>query len=396
MSKRILEEELRRRTVFRDPGILLPDYVPPSLVHRDEEFRWLAKVFRQFLSTRVSQHVLVVGEVGVGKTVLTYKFGSELQGLAREREMQLDFVHINCRKDKSTYAICAKLVHHFNPRWPYHGLGPEKLLDMVFTHLEAHNKYLLLALDEIDHFTRLNGPDLIYALTRSAEERGRRSRVGLIGIAREKRFLDLLDPPTRSTFMHNVLTLVPYNATQLIDIMTQRIEGAFKPGAVDPETVELVADIAARWGNARLALELLWRAGLFADSRGSDVVLPEHAREAKAEVYPEIRREVLESLQLHEKLVLLALARRLKISRQAYALTGEVRKGYEVVCEEWSEEPRGATQFWNYMNRLQSFGLVDLKPSGVGHRGKSTRVSIPDVPVAWLEKEILATLERSH
>ncbi len=394
MSRRILEEELRKRSVFRDPSVLFPDYIPPVLVHRDDEFRWLAQVFRPLLASLTSQRALIVGDIGVGKTVLAYKFGTELKELAREKKIQLDYLHLNCRKDKTVFAICAKLVQHYNPRWPYHGLGPEKLLDMVVTHLQVHDKYLLLTLDEIDYFVNLNGPDLLFFLSRAAEEKGLKNRISILGIAHDRRFLDKLDSPTRSTFMHNMLVLEGYGAQELMDIMEQRIELAFRPGAVDPETVELIADIAARWGNARLALELLWRAGLVADNYGSETVLPEHAREAKSEVYPEIRRDVLADLQLHEKLALLAVVRRLKSSGQAYVFTGEVKNTYRIVCEEYGEKPRGVTQFWSYLQRLRALGLVMLKPSGPGHRGQSTRIAIPDVPLSWLEKEVAKSLKR--
>lgn len=137
-----------------------------------------------------------------------------------------------------------------------------------------------------------------------------------------------------------------------------------------------------------MALELLWRAGLVADREGLDVVLPEHAREAKAEVHPEIKREVLRDLRLQEKLLLLALTRRLKISKRAYAMTGEIEKSYRVVCEEYEERSRKHTQLWEYLKNLEKAGLVDLQPSGPGQKGTSTRASIPDVPVSWLEKEL--------
>jgi cell division control protein 6 len=393
LSRRILEEELRRETVFRDAGKLLPDYVPPILVHRDKEFRWLSQVFRPLVENRASQRALIMGSVGVGKTVLALKFGSELGAVARGRRMELDYLHINCRKDKTLYSIYVKLLQHYNPRWPYHGLGPEKLLKDVMTHLNSHDKYLLLTLDEIDYFIQLNGPDVLYALTRMEEEVGGKNRISLITIARDQAFLYRLDAATQSTFMHNVLKLPKYTARQLADIMEQRVGEAFKPGAVDPETTELIADISARWGDARLALELLWRAGMVADREGSDVVLPEHAREAKAEVHPEIKKEVLRNLRLQEKLLLLAVARRLKISERAYALTGEAEKSYRVVCEEYGERYRKHTQLWEYFKRLESSGLVELRPSGPGHRGTSMRVSIPDVPVAWLEKELEKVLK---
>jgi cell division control protein 6 len=394
LSRRILEEELRRETVFRDAGKLLPDYVPPTLVHRNKEFRWLSQVFRPLVESRASQRVLITGSVGVGKTVLALKFGSEFGAAARERKVGLDYLHINCRKDKTVYSVYVKLLQYYNPRWPYHGLGPEKLLKDVVAHLNSHDKYLLLTLDEIDYFVQLNGPDILYSLTRVAEEVGGINRISLIAIAKDQAFLQRLDAATQSTFMHNVLVLSKYTARQLADIMGQRIEEAFKPGAVDPETTELIADIAARWGNARLALEILWRAGMVADREGSDAVLPEHAREAKAEVHPEIKKEILQELQLQEKLLLLALARRLKISKRAYAMTGEVEKSYRIVCEEYGERFRKHTQLWEYLKRLEGLGLVDLQPSGPGQRGTSTRASVPDVPVVWLEKELERVIKR--
>ncbi|MEW6593081.1 MAG: ORC1-type DNA replication protein [Candidatus Hadarchaeota archaeon] len=394
MSKRVFEEELGRETVFRDAGKLLPDYVPPALVHRDEEFRLLTQFFRPVIDSRASQRALVTGSTGVGKTSLAMKFGEEFKSAGSGKKLNLDYLHINCRKEKTIHAVFMKLVHHYNPRWPYRGLGPEKLLDMVAKFLEAHDTRLLLTLDELDYFIQLNGPDILYTLTRVAEEHGGKSRISLIAIARDKNeFLRLLDPPTQSTFLHNVLPLSKYNDEQLLDIMNRRVPEAFRAGAVDPETVELIADVASRWGDARLALELLWRAGMVADREGSDSVLPEHARQAKAEVYPEIRKESLQELMFHEKLLLLALARRLRISKQAYALTGEVEKAYAVVCEEYGEEPMRHTPFWGHMKRLGELGLAEVRPSGLGHKGRSMAMSIPEVPVAWIEKELVRLLK---
>ncbi|MFN4133582.1 MAG: Cdc6/Cdc18 family protein, partial [Candidatus Hadarchaeales archaeon] len=283
MARRVIEEELRKKSVFIDAGKLLPEYVPPTLVHREKELRWLAQVFRPLLQSGASQKAVITGNIGVGKTVLSLKFGNELEGLAKERGLTIDFMYINCRTEKRAHPICARLAQHYNPRWPYTSLGPEKLLDMVFAYLATHGRYLLLVLDEADYFVQLNGPDLIYLLTRAGEKSGGKSRVSLIAVSRDQSFLYRLDAPTRSTFLHNVLNLPNYTPKQLEDIMNKRIPEAFKPGAVDPETVELIAEIAGRSGNARFALELLWKAGLIADRDGEEIVLPEHAREAKAD-----------------------------------------------------------------------------------------------------------------
>ncbi|MDI6642491.1 MAG: ORC1-type DNA replication protein [Candidatus Hodarchaeaceae archaeon] len=394
MSERIFEEELERESVFRDASKLSPDYVPEVLVHRDEEFRKLTQIFKPVIESQASQRVLITGSTGVGKTVLARRFGAVLEATAKGRKLDIRYLHVNCRKDKTPYSVLAKIYQYLNPRWPYHGLGPEKLLDTAVTYLGAHDAYLVLTLDELDYFVQLNGPDLVYSLTRAAEETGGPNRISIVAIARDKSFLRALDAATQSTFMHNVLPLDCYTAPQLADILRQRVGEAFKTGAVEEETVELIADIASRWGDARLALELLWRAGTIADGEGKDVVMPEHARQAKAEVYPEVKREVLRDLQLHEKLVLLAAARRLRVSKRAYAMTGDIEKSYRVVCEEYGEEPFAHTQFWDHLKRLDGLGLVDLQPSGPGHRGHSLKVSIQEAPAEWIEREVEKLLER--
>lgn len=395
MSRRILEDELGKETVFRDASKLLPDYVPSTLVHRDEEFRQLTRIFRPVLENNASQRALLTGSTGVGKTAISMKFGEELKSAMRGKDLKLDYIHVNCRKDNSIHAVLLKLVHHYNPREPYRGLGPEKLLGDLVTRLRAHDEYLLVTLDELDYFMQLNGPDVLYWLTRAEEERGERNRISVIAIAKSREeFLRLLDAPTQSTFLHNVLPLEKYNARQLTDIVNQRLGDAFRSGSVDPETVEMIADTASRWGDARLALELIWRSGMVADMERCDSVMPEHARQAKAEIYPEIKKEVLQDMKFHEKLLLLAVARRLKISKQAYAMTGEVEKAYAVVCEEHGEAPLKHTQLWEHMQKLGELGLVDVQPSGAGHRGRSMRVSIPEAPVTWIEKEIVKVLGR--
>jgi cell division control protein 6 len=394
MYKDIFEDEMGRETVFRDASKLMPDYVPPVLVYRDDEFRQLTRIFKPVVESGASQRVLIIGSVGVGKTALTRRFGEELESAARDRRLNLRYIHINCRKDRTLYGVLTKIVQNYDPRLPQRGFGPEKLLDMIVNYLNTHDAYLTLTLDEIDFFVEQNGPDLIYSLTRAAEESGKQNRISIISIARDKSFLRFLDAGTQSTFMHNVLSLDRYSATQLKGIMNQRVGMAFKTGVVEEDVVELIADIASRWGDARFALELLWRAGMAADSEGKDSVTPEHVRRAKAEVYPELKREVLQELQQHEKLVLLAAARKLRASKGAYALTGDVEKTYHLVCEEFGEEPRRHTQFWEYLQRISGLGLVDLQLSGPGQRGKSLRISIQEAPVEWLEKEMERVLYR--
>ncbi|MEA1905252.1 MAG: AAA family ATPase, partial [Candidatus Hadarchaeota archaeon] len=274
MYGEILEEEMARESVFKDQSKLSPDYVPQKLVHRDEEFRKLSRLFRPVLENRASQRVLVTGSVGVGKTALTLKFGKQLEPAAKKRNFRLDYIHINCRKQKTPYMVLRQMIDHYNPRLPPRGFSPEELLGMVIDWLDKHDAYLTLTLDELGFFIQQNSPDLLYSLTRAAEESGAQNRLSIIAISRDQNFLRLLDSATQSTFMHNLIKLDKYNARQLDDILKQRVREAFKAGKVEEDTVSLISDIAARWGDARFALELLSHAGMFADGKKAKKVTP--------------------------------------------------------------------------------------------------------------------------
>jgi len=64
-----------------------------------------------------------------------------------------------------------------------------------------------------------------------------------------------------------------YNAPQLQEILSQRMEQAFKPGTVPDEVLEEIAEqVAENSGDCREALETLLRAGREADREGKSEI----------------------------------------------------------------------------------------------------------------------------
>jgi cell division control protein 6 len=201
-----------------------------------------------------------------------------------------------------------------------------------------------------------------------------------------------LDDAARSTFKNNVVTLEPYSGDALEAIVGQRVRLAFHAGTVDDDCVSLIADSVRSEGNARSAIEVLWKAGLTADDAGAASVGPEHVRAAKAEVHSFITETKLRNMARHPLLVLLALARRLRRDASAYATTGSVEKTYALVCEEYNEEQRGHTMFWKYLKQLEDAGLILARLSGKGHAGTTQLISIPDAPTDVVEERVTAIL----
>jgi len=380
-------------SVFKDESKLDINYVPPRLPHRESELNLLTHFFRFVIESpgKMTQRVLIFGNIGTGKTVLTQHFGQNITKEAQRRGVNLHYVHVNCRECKgSFFMILQRAILKFSPHFPRRGYSAQELLQAFMQVLDEQNAYLILVLDELDALVHSEGSDPLYSLTRVQEERsGHAQRLSLIGIFREKSFLDALDPSTRSTLQRNVIRLEEYTTPQLRDILNDRVALAFRENTVPAQTIDLTAELAVmEGGDARYAIELLWRAGKYADMSEVRDVLPEHVRKAAASVYPVVRKDAVSSLELHEKLFLLGVARRFRQTGAAYLSMGEAENAYAIVCEEYGEKQRGHTQLWKYARVLSASDIIKAEPSGAGHRGKTTMISLPRIPASDLEREI--------
>ena len=390
----------RYLSVFKDESKLDINYVPHRLPHRGTQLDLLNKFFRFIIESpgKMTQRVLIVGNVGTGKTVLSQRFGLNIAREAQERGTNLHYVHINCRECKgSLFMILHRTITKFYPNFPRRGYSEVELLQMLMQVLDERNVYLILVMDELESLIQSEGSDPIYSLTRIQEDRVKApQRLSLICILRESECLAKLDASTRSTLQRNIIHMEEYSASQLQNILNDRVALAFRHGAVSTQTVGIISELAAEEGDARYAIELLWRAGKYADVSESPEVLPEYVRKAAVSVYPVVRKDSISSLSLHEKLFLLGVARRFKQTEAAHLSMGEAKDAYAVVCEEWSQKKRGHTQLWKYVKELSASGIIKIEQSSVGQRGKTTLISLPRVPASDLEQELNKALSKNR
>jgi cell division control protein 6 len=385
-------------TVFRDETKLDINYIPVELVHRQTQAKLLAQYFRYLTETpgRMTQRVIITGNVGTGKTVLAQHFGRDIERDAQQRRINLHYVHVNCRHNKgSLFLILQHIVTHFLPTYPRRGYSAEELLHALMQILDDRNLYLILTLDELEALIQNEGPEPLYKLSRVDETRQKAlMRLSLICILRDLTWLDKLDASTRSTLQSNIIRLDNYTHPQLRDILNHRAAHAFKPGTASDAAIDLAAELGEdEGGNARYAIELLWRAGKHADAEGARVVQPEHVRKAAGSVYAEVRRDDVTTLTLHKKLLLLGVARRFQQGEDAHISMGDAEAAYAVACEEFGEKPRGHTQLWKYVQELATLGIIKAELSASGQRGKTTLIGLPRIAASDLKKELTRTLE---
>ena len=394
----VLEEELSRPSVFKDESKLSIDFLPSKLLYRELELRFLARHFLGLLNLEKpkSSNLLVVGGVGIGKTSLAKTFGKMLTESSRKRNIPVKYVHINCRTNNTPYLIFQTIARELSQHVPARGYSTEEIVGVIGDLLRLQQVRLFLVLDEFDFVALRGGTEIIYPLTRihdTNRNENINTPVSLLLIARSPAFLERMDLSTASSLGHSVLRMRKYSQAQLVDIIQQRVNLAFKEGVVDKEAIRLAADIASELGDARHAIELIWYAGKYADEEQSPYVFPDHVRQAKSSIHPVVRRETIYGLGLHKLVLLLGIVRQLKHSKLAYIKTSDAIQEYKMACEEFTLTPRKHTQLWQYLKELAIFDLIQVKPSGKGYRGKTTFISLPDVSTRQLENELLSLIQ---
>lgn len=388
------------KSVFRDETKLDINYVPRRLLHREKEMRLLTEFFNFLMHAhgKMAQRVIIVGDVGTGKTALAQRFGGNVAEV-RQRGINLRYIHVNCRQYRgSLFLILHHAVSVFHPNFPKRGFSAEELLQILLQVLDEQNAYVILTLDEFESLVEREGSEAVYKLTRLQEARlDKPQRVSLICILKNLKTIESLDAITRSTLQSNVIRLERYTQEQLADIVSDRVQLAFKPLTVNEDIVNLIAELAySEGGNARFAIELLWRAGKYADAEDLGTVSAECVRKAVSSIYAVARKSDLAALSLHEKLFLLAITRLFKENDRAYASLAEVEQSYAILCEEFGVQPYTHTQLWKYLQMLSALGIIKKSVSTVGQRGRSTLISLPGIPTQELEKELMALLEKKE
>lgn len=374
-----------RSSIFVNREVLRPDYIPDELPHREEQISKLASILAPALRQVRPSNVFIYGLTGTGKTAVTRFVLKKLEEKARELGSRITVCYVNVRKDNTTYRVILRLAECLGLRLPFTGISTAEAYRRFLKALDIRSSLMIVTLDEIDFLVRKHGDELLYRLTRCNEELSS-SRLTVIGITNDLKFVESLDPRVRSSLGEVELVFPPYSAPQLEDILRQRAKIAFKPGVLSEEVIPLCAALAAReHGDARRALDLLRVAGEIAEREGCNRVTSEHVYKARIELERDRVLEVINTMPLHTKLVLLSILNLVKMSGKA--TTGEVYSHYRTLCIKMGLESVSQRRVSEIISELDMLGIVDARVVSRGRYGKTRVISLA-VPIDTVVKAL--------
>ena len=283
---------------------------------------------------------------------------------AEKRNIKLKFVNINLAYTPKPYHFISLLMEKVVGS-PGLGVSPEEMLINIVEKICKEDLKLVIVLDEVDtYIMERRNPKILYMLPRVHELDPRAAgRISLIYVSRRLNWLSRLDEATLDTLGRTAaVKLDKYGIREIEDILSYRVEEAFKPGVVPPEIVEFTAQISYSWGGIRYALELLLGAGTIADSEGSSDVKAEYVRRVHAGIPKGTNGAIyLDELSLHKQLLLKAVMGSLRSGRSAYVTFEEAYHLYEVECELIEEEAENMDTIRSFVEDLRSSGYILVK-----------------------------------
>ncbi|MEM0493755.1 MAG: AAA family ATPase [Thermofilum sp.] len=403
------------RRIILDERKLSTEYVPVKLQHRENQIEDSLRILKPVIKGEkyVVLSVIYDGPAGTGKTAVARKIGSFLASEARERKRIPPLVvsYVNAQEQRTRYQVLRKIGSDAGLTIPRRGFSADELASYIFDFLARNDYNLLVILDEADVLAREeDGNAILYTLLRLPELHGTRIGIGLVVIFRRFDESSLyIEDAVRSSLASTRLKFDPYTAAQLRDILWNRVlaDKAIRETAVSDDVVDMIASAVGYdpstgrgYGDARMALKILYFAALKAESEGREGILPADVREviSRGVLPAELDEEVFEKLDLHEKLILLAITRVLLLEpSRAYVSMGDVELEYEDLCGRYDEKPLRHTSIWERVQRLKKIGVIDARVESGETRGRTTQISfvgITRIPLNYLEGLLTKLIER--
>ena len=389
------EEFLKKPSLFQDESKLEMNFVPNKLPHRDKELSLLSQLFLTLITdpNSISRKILITGKTGIGKTVTIKYFGEILKKASNERNVSIKYVHVNCRKERTSYKVLIKIIHLINKNFPKRGYSPQDLLEILIDFLNQQDTHILIVLDELSYLIN-KGEDLIYSLTRINDDSVNiQERISIIGIIRDISCLNNLDYSTVSTLQRNIIKFSNYSKKQIFDILKYRAHLSLKENVIADDLIKMIVESTYINGDIRNGLNVLWKAAKIAENRDLKFINTECVRLGSQEIVPFSTLDILKYISSQKLFFLLSIVKGLKSTYDTKISFLDILRRYQIICENLGLNPRSNSQLWNYLQEFKRESIVVIDVLSEKIKGRRALIQIPEINLSKLENIIIEILK---
>ena len=386
---RILENEIinevQSNKIFINEQFLSLDYIPVNVMYRENKIKLLFNNFRSIFNNQdenetFTPSILVIGESGTGKSLTIRRFGIELQNLIEQKKPSFifEFRHINCRRNRTVFSVLVSLMKSFLPDFPNRGFSSSEILRMFQEMLIQTQTHILIALDEINYL--IHDPDFqnfLYSLSRLNEQYlfDYDQKISIILIAQNELFLDYVDTAVKSSLYKNIIFFERYSKTQLYEILKERCNISLRENVISDSILDEIADLNANHGDARFAIEFLWRCAKKAENDKLTTISEANLDIISSEIMP-FSREIIKDLSIQQKIFLLSIFQCFERNPdQQFVTLSQLKSEFLLECQELNiQVGSGNTSLWNHLQVLKKLEIIEIDVVSKNYRGRFSKI----------------------
>jgi cell division control protein 6 len=389
------DEFLESELIFNDKDILSEEYIPKNISHRDSYLSEIAKILAPILKGQKASNLFIYGKVGAGKTICVNHILNKIENIVNSKNLPIKIVKINCKlkgvsdtEFRVIYEIIKQLGYvELNSNPNRKGESKNQIYNDFHKFLEQNEKRVIIVLDEIDHLIKRSGDEILYNLIRLNPEL-KKAKIQLIGITNDLVIMDGIDTRIRSSLGEEEIVFLPYTATQIQEILTNRAQLAFFPNILNEEVIPQTAAFAAKeHGDIRRAIDLLRYSAELAQRENSKTIELKHLLKADKKTeknriidiiksqpkqFQMITYSIIKTCQ-KTKLNLLTNKKQLIIEPTT---TGSVYDYYNNLAKDLGQSNLSLRRVSDIIVELDILGIINFKIVSKGRYGRTRYISI--------------------
>jgi cell division control protein 6 len=373
------------RQIVINPSFLDDEKLPEAervtvlqeVFHRNiriKQLERLARCLSPILGGELPSTLLIYGPSGTGKSVTSIHFLFTLKSMCVEKEVPFSYFYVDLTTPHTCFGAFNELAIALDPaiRRYRKGIALDEMQDTIIRALAGMEGFVCVLIDEADNVTR--DGDLFMTFLAKTLPRKVPVRVFYIFLTNRVEWEKTLDPRILSVLKKVDLIFEPYDAADLLQILTLRVEKALDGTKVDEGAIRKIAAYASReTGDARKAVELLSKAAKVA-SETSGRLTEKEVDVAEHNLEVDKTEELIRSLAVQQRLALKSCYLGF-IKQHGKLTTGNAFAWYQQICRNEGSRPLTQRRFGEVVSYLDVYGLINAPVISKGRYGKTRELS---------------------